>query len=454
MHRFDVLHSHPTRPTGASIFAALCLVVMAPALAFSDNAKPRVIVTTDGETDDRCSMNRFLLYANEWDVLGLIHSSSKHHWHGDGTHPAHKWEPVSWLDRMLDAYAEVHPNLQKHDADYPTADYLRSQVFVGNIAYEGAMDVETPGSNRIVEVLLDADPTPVWIQAWGGPNTIARALKTIAEKHPDRIEDVTAKARLFLISEQDGTYKSYIQPHWPGLTVLRSGHDSYGGIAYYWRKFQPTETQAYFDAPWMKQHLLEGHGALCRLYEVKDGAFRSEGDSPAFLHVIPTGLRSDEDPTFGGWGGRFTRSGAMWKSVDQKESQPHDILRWAVDFQNDWAARADWCVKPHDAANHPPQVTILGHTDKSVTPGEPIMLDGSTTSDPDGNALSYTWWHYREASTYRGEVTIEGADTPIATLQVPENFPTDQTIHIVCTVRDDGTPPLTRYGRVIIRTGL
>lgn len=41
--------------------------------------RPRVIVTTDGEVDDRCSMTRFLFYANEWDVSGLIHSSSKHH---------------------------------------------------------------------------------------------------------------------------------------------------------------------------------------------------------------------------------------------------------------------------------------------------------------------------------------------------------------------------------------
>lgn len=32
--------------------------------------KPRVIVTTDGEIDDMCSMVRFLMYANEFQVEG------------------------------------------------------------------------------------------------------------------------------------------------------------------------------------------------------------------------------------------------------------------------------------------------------------------------------------------------------------------------------------------------
>ena len=39
-------------------------------------ARPRIIATTDGEIDDRCSMVRFLLYANEWDIEGIIISSS------------------------------------------------------------------------------------------------------------------------------------------------------------------------------------------------------------------------------------------------------------------------------------------------------------------------------------------------------------------------------------------
>ncbi len=42
----------------------------------SVRVRPRVIVTTDGEIDERCSMVRFLMYANDFQVEGLIHSSS------------------------------------------------------------------------------------------------------------------------------------------------------------------------------------------------------------------------------------------------------------------------------------------------------------------------------------------------------------------------------------------
>lgn len=48
----------------------------------SQTEKARVIVTTDGEADDRASMVRFLLSANEFDVEGIINSSSQFHWEG------------------------------------------------------------------------------------------------------------------------------------------------------------------------------------------------------------------------------------------------------------------------------------------------------------------------------------------------------------------------------------
>ncbi|MHC4173739.1 MAG: nucleoside hydrolase-like domain-containing protein, partial [Planctomycetota bacterium] len=41
------------------------------AKAMKADKRPRIIATTDGEIDDRCSMVRFLLYANEWDIEGI-----------------------------------------------------------------------------------------------------------------------------------------------------------------------------------------------------------------------------------------------------------------------------------------------------------------------------------------------------------------------------------------------
>lgn len=410
----------------------------------------RVIATTDGEVDDRCSMIRFLLYANEWDIRGLIHSSSKFHWAGDEKHKAVKWEPVEWLDRQIDAYEKVYPNLKMHESGYPSPEYLRSQVFVGNIAFRGDMERPTPGSNRIVEVLLETDPSPVWLQAWGGSNTIARALKTIQEEHPDRVEEVSRKVRLYLVTEQDNTLATYIRPQWPDVQVLLSDYPSFQTIAYKWKEFMPGELQRFFDQDWMTTNILVGHGPLCALYEAKDGAFRSEGDTVSFLHVINTGLRSHEHPSFGGWGGRFALEEGLWKSVDKRDSVTHSILRWAKDFQNDWAARADWCVTDYRSANHPPRVILRNPVRCSAKAEEPVALDARDSSDPDGDTLSFTWWIYEEAGTCNVPPTIEESQEGLAVLKVPANAKPGDTIHAICTVVDSGQPPLTRYARVVV----
>ena len=36
-----------------------------------------------------------------------------------------------------------------------------------------------------------------------------------------------------------------------------------------------------------------------------DGSFNSDGDAPMYFQLLPTGLRSIENPAWGGWGGRF-----------------------------------------------------------------------------------------------------------------------------------------------------
>ena len=91
--------------------------------ASQEAARPRVIVTTDGEIDDECSLVRFLLYCNEWDVEAIVTSSSQYHWRG------HKWAGDDWMDTVMGAYAQVYPNLVKHDARYPSPEFLRSRSF-------------------------------------------------------------------------------------------------------------------------------------------------------------------------------------------------------------------------------------------------------------------------------------------------------------------------------------
>ncbi len=160
------------------------------------------------------------------------------------------------------------------------------------------------------KVLLDeTDDRPIWLQAWGGPNTIARALKTIEEKHPEKMAAVAKKIRFFFIWEQDSTYQDYIRPHWGKYNIPTIISDQFVAFAYHWEKILPEQTHDVFRGDWMKRNILQDHGPLCALYKAHDdGRFRSEGDSPAFLHAIPTGLRSVESPDWGGWGGRYRAS--------------------------------------------------------------------------------------------------------------------------------------------------
>ncbi len=436
-----------------TILCINCFTSQLQAVAGTDTSpsKPRIIVTTDGEGDDQCSMVRFLLYANEWDLQGIVFSSSKHHWKGEGDIEGYKWLGMEWLDKQLEAYAEVYPNLKLHDETYPCPEYIKSQVYVGNILLEGDMREATPGSDHIAKVLLQPDTSPIWLQAWGGPNTIARALKTIQEDHPNRMAEVSKKVRIFLIAEQDKTYRDYIKMEWPGIMTLKSGYDSYGGISYRWKHFQTLKVLPYFEPDWLYPNILENHGPLGASYLMKKNKYRSEGDSPAFLHCINTGLRSLEHPGWGGWGGRFyLNEGAEWKSADKEGMKPHTILRWAIDFQNDWAARADWCLQSTEEANHPPKIKLDHDSDLITQPGQRLRLSAEATQDADGDTLHFTWWQHRETGRYSIPVRIETANQSQCTIILPEDASKGDTYHMICTVRDNGAPVLTRYARVII----
>ncbi len=441
--------------------AALILLLLTFILQITCKAGPievertRTIITTDGEIDDECSLVRFLLYANDFDIEGIVTTSSQYHWQG------HKWAGDDWAQPYLKAYREVYPNLIKHDKRYPSPDYLQARTVLGNIDSEGEMEKVTAGSELIVKALLDeADSRPIWLQAWGGTNTIARALKTIEEEHPEKMEAVARKIRLYLIWEQDETYQTYIKPHWGKYNILTIISDQFIAYFYNWKQFLPREQQQYLIGSWMKKNVLEGHGPLCALYKahVKEdagfdaGDFRSEGDSPAFLHLISTGLRSLESPDYGGWGGRYVkvRANTWMDKVDEPGYQypegrwwtknawgrnrmkleiPNDTLltnymkpmfQWIGPIQNDFAARADWCVKPYNEANHPPVVKLKNALNITAKPGSNVKLDATGTTDPDGNALTYKWWQYQEADTYSGNIKIANSIQPTASFTIPK----------------------------------
>lgn len=462
-----------------SIFLCTCFLSFSPVQG--QDHRSRVVVTTDGEADDRASLVRFLLMSNEFEVEGIINSSSQFHWvGGTGWNAFH---PVTWIRDYIDLYSQVYNNLKIHDPNYPSPAYLLSKWRVGNINAIGEDDLRTEGAVLIASVLLEDDPRPVWIQAWGGCNTISSALKIIQEDYPDRMEEVAARMRLFLIWEQDETYQQYIRPNWEHFNIPTIISDQFDCMAYIWPTVLPEKTKPFFEAKWITNAIIKDHGALCSVYENNNGAFNAEGDTPSFLHSIPNGLRSMESPGYGGWGGRYVNvrnnvwmdplpdSGYSyptgqrgfhnsWSKNMEHDSTPDKIAirtayfkplwRWLDDVQNDFAARADWCVKDYSQANHHP-IVRLKNTPLNIQAkaGSTVRLDASSTIDPDGDQLFFTWWHYNEADSYIGE-TIKPSENPKIKIKVPNDAQPGNTIHLICEVSDSGTPTLTRYQRIII----
>src|SRR5450631_3983286 len=93
-------------------------------LTAQDNMKVRVLVLTDIEADpdDTQSLIRFLTYCNQWDVEGLIATTS--------IHQKNRVAPESIL-KILAAYQIVQPNLLKHESGYPDYSSLQEKVKKG-----------------------------------------------------------------------------------------------------------------------------------------------------------------------------------------------------------------------------------------------------------------------------------------------------------------------------------
>ena len=121
--------------------------------------------------------------------------------------------------------------------------------------------------------------------------------------------------------------------------------------------------------------------------------------------------------------------------------------------QNDFAARLKWSVTPQfKEANHEPSVRINGARDLEARPGAVVNLRG-TVSDADRNRVTTRWWQFGDADTYPGEVAIADAGAAQTTFRIPDDAAAGQTIHLIFEARDDGTPALTRYQRVIVTVG-
>jgi len=435
----------------ARLVAAACVVaVFSTPLSAAD--RPRIIIETDagGDPDDEQSLVRFLLYANDFEIEGIIANRTKAR---DGENRNPERTGLGIIRRMLKAYEACYPKLVQHDRRYPPPAQLFERTVPG---YDDRED----GVTLILTAVDRDDPRPVWFCNWGtdngaSPSCLKRALDQVL-KERGQAGYAEFKSRLRLASaDKFGDHTTKLDPPFPlWIDTFRPEQE---GKRWYHRFSALTATAGGFD---IERDVRTGHGPLGEMYPTNTTHKQKEGDSGTFIYLIPNGLNEPDHPAWGGWAGRYGPMNGFedkpyfwanqtdaWNGTTHRDNT---LARWAAHLQNDFAARMDWCVNDKGDANHPPQVKLAGERMQKARPGQRVVLDASATTDSDGDDLVFAWIAYPEASGYTGSVpAIDGEDGPRASLVVPA-ADKPVSLHLVLAVSDFGTPSLSRYARIVL----
>jgi hypothetical protein len=476
--------------------------------AFAQSTNHRLIVLADmgNEPDEVQQMVHMIMYSNEFDIEGLVAVSGKY------LHSAHRLPERTRLypdlfHMIIDAYQKDLGNLKKHATGWPEPDYLRSIVASGQPDYglAGAKEGNsTPGSDLIIKSVLKKDQRPVYIVVNAGSNTLAQALMDYEAKHSKKEMDAfIAKIRVFENGAQDNA-GAWICAKYPEIRWVRSNYQTYcyGGPQkrgklkeyeigpYTW---EPYDYSFLGQHHWALDHIKADHGWLGKawpLRQMNNGSlhFLEGGGTIPWMGLIHKGLSDINEPHWGGWSGRFTKdkiknewsrhkdiqvdeekygdfylqteAADSWVDSEYGNSYNNEytpIWRWRRAMFNDFKSRMDWCIEEFENANHPPIAAINGSSEEkirlmNVKAGKIIEFDASASTDPDGDALAFNWFIYKEAGTYASEIKLENTNSSLVSITIPKEAKSSE-IHLILEIRDDNKiASMYDYRRVVLST--
>lgn len=456
-----------------TVFSALFLfgAFAGPALA---EEKPRLVVLTDispdkVEPDDMESIIRLFVHADLFEIEGLIHSTG---WSVSTARDDY----YQLIHEAIGLYEKDLPNLRKRSGQkehlcdggrqqigyWPSADYLRERSMLGS-KHRGQKfigeDNRSPGSDWIIKLADEDDDRPIWVTVWGGGNTLAQAIWQVQEaRSKEELRSFLKKLRVYTITDQDGKQKSGNVINWSESSHQWMRREFEKDLLLIWDESAWKHQNGTGRSKWSEYAThVQGHGNLGKRYpKYKYGV---EGDTPAFLHLMPNGLNDPEVPSQVGWGGYFefgkckdgtTRAYQNHGGSAGSTSSKYQKYFYPATFRN-FAARMDWAK---DGKGNRNPIVVIDRSEgfeilnKTPKQGATVSLDASKSHDPDGDKLTFRWWILSEAGTYEGEVEISEGNSNHATLKVPSDA-VGKSFHVICEVTDDGIHQLSAYRRII-----
>ena len=273
--------------TVAGVAAACAIAAAQPGgQGALDGARHRVLVSTDiggTDPDDQQSMAHLLLYADVFDLEGLVSSP-----YGPGR--AHH------ILEVIDQYARDYPHLRRHSDRYPTPDALRAITKQGEteVAPYAGVRQATEGSRWIVERARAADPRPLYLLVWGGLEDLAQALHDAP--------DILPRLRVHFIGGPNKKWSpdayQYIVTNHPRLWMIESNATYEGWFT------GGDQAGDQGNAGFISAHVA-GQGALGTYLAALLKGVMKMGDTPTVARLL---RGTPEDPTQPSWGGRHVRA--------------------------------------------------------------------------------------------------------------------------------------------------
>ncbi len=288
--------------------------------------KPRVIVSTDiggRDPDDYQSLIHFLLYADRFNIEGLI-SSPPH----EGT--------LENIIEVISAYERDFEKLRKKNADFPSPELLR------NISKQGAENAQTSdvpenlseGAEWIIQQARKPSPEPLYILVWGSMTDIAEALH--------QAPDIKKKIRIYSIgswnTDQDPKSRDYVFNHHQDVWWIEN-NSTFRGM------YLGGEQNGDWGNLSFVLKFVKGKGNLGNLFYKQKPDIKM-GDTPSVLYL----LNGDPDrPEGESWGGSFRKLGSSYWTDKEDPFLEQDgragaktVNRHRMAFLQDWALRMSW----------------------------------------------------------------------------------------------------------------